>query len=88
MLKGETSHLLTRARIAAATESRRLHYANRPKVEAPQVFVVRLAVDNRFGWEIRRFGNFVLSRSVETYGTAMLAETAGKTALADMPTEA
>ena len=51
------------------------------------MFVVRLAVGNRFGWEIRRFGNTVLSRSAETFGSPMLAKTAGEIALANMPAE-
>ena len=87
MVNSQTNPMRTLEGIAAAKESRRLHYANRPDVGAPQVFIVRFAVDHRFGWEIRRFGNIVLSRSVETYGSPMLAKTAGERALVAMAAE-
>ena len=88
MVNGQTNPMRTLKGIAAAKEARRLHYANRPEVGAPQVFIVRLAVDHRFGWEIRRFGNIVLSRSFETYGSPMLAKTAGERALVDTAAQA
>ena len=88
MLKGETYKMLLPENRAAAIETRRRNLANKPRVGAPQVFVVRLAVDRRFAWELRRFGSIVMSRSVETYGSAMLAKTAGERALANIAAEA
>ena len=87
MRTDRTHHMLSPESRAAASEARRRRYAERPDVKAPQVFIVRLAVDHRFGWEIRRFGNIVLSRSVETYGSPTLARTAGERALANMAAE-
>ena len=87
MRTDRTHHMLTPEGVEAASKARRRQLAERPDVKAPQVFIVRLAVDHRFGWEIRRFGNFVLSCSIETYGSPMLAKTAGERALADMVAE-
>ena len=87
MLKGETHHMRTPEGLEIARKARRRRIEEMPDVRAPQVFIVHLAIDHRFGWEIRRFGNIVLHRSVETYGSPMLAKTAGERALADMPAE-
>lgn len=53
---------------------------------APRLFVVRLGAGSnlRFGWEIRKFGSFVLSKSGKGYATQAEAEAAGQEALESM----
>ncbi len=63
----------------ASIKTRRL--AAKPPTGTPQIFVVRLS-DAQFGWEIRKFGNFVLDRSQTSFGTQLLAQKAGEKALA------
>ncbi len=63
----------------AAIQTRQLN-AKQP-TGTPAIFVVRLA-DTQFGWEIRKFGNFVLDRSQSSFGTQLLAHKAGEKALA------
>ena len=53
---------------------------------SPRIFVVRLEGENSFGWEIRKYGSFVLSRSEMGFGTQLLAQTAGETALVALMT--
>lgn len=49
----------------------------------PQVFAIRLPwPSNRFGWEIRRYGCFVLSKSEANFGSMAEAYAAGETVLA------
>ena len=52
---------------------------------APQVFIVRLAsFPMPFGWEIRRFGGLVLSRSDMGFPSMASARSAGEGTLAVM----
>ena len=67
----------------AAVEVRRRLAAQNPR-GAPQVFVVRLDDPKRFGWEIRKFGGLVLTRSETGFGTQLLALEAGKRALTEL----
>ena len=77
---GELNYQSRRERIVAA----------RGKVEiqkraeaARMVFAVRLPPPSKaFGWEIRRFGSFVLSRSETEYATSAAAKVAGEAAMA------
>ena len=64
----------------AAIEARR-RLAEQSPPGAPQVFVVRLAGTQPFGWEIRKFGSIILSRSETGFGTQAIARTAGEEAL-------
>ena len=68
----------------ASIEGRRRREAGLPAIDAPAVFVVRLAGAKPFGWEIRRFGNITLSRSETGFGTQVLAQEAGANALKTM----
>ena len=88
MLSGKTHHMLTPEGIEAARQGRARREAARPDVRAPQVFVVRLGVGTRYGWEVRRFGTIILVRSAETFGSPMLAKAAGQIALAGLSAEA
>ena len=58
--------------------------AERPATGQPRLFVVRLGAGPtlRFGWEIRRAGSVVLSRSDEAFPTFPQAQDAGLRALA------
>ena len=51
----------------AAIASRRQRIAAQPARNAPAVFIVRLGAgqDLGFGWEIRKFGSFVILKSNE-----------------------
>ncbi|RYC28875.1 hypothetical protein D3273_26950 [Lichenibacterium minor] len=57
----------------------------------PELFVVK-AGDQRFTWELRRFGGVVLQRGAEPFPNQALARAAGEAALAalrassDLPT--
>ena len=87
MSNNQAHHLQTPERKQAAIEARRRLAAQNP-TSAPKLFVVRLIGAQPFGWEIRKFGNFVLSRSETGFGTHLLARTAGEKALETMsPTE-
>ena len=66
----------------AAVEARRRLVAQNP-LGALQIFIVRSADPNRFGWEIRKFGGLVLNRSEAGFGTQLLALEAGRRALAE-----
>ena len=73
----------TAAARAAAAEVRRQKRENPIPVDTPKVFVIRVPPTNKgFGWEIRRFGSIVLSRSAEKFDTAAEAMAAGEAALA------
>ena len=48
----------------------------------PTIFVVRLAGPNQpFGWEIRKFGSFLVSKSDKGFRTQSEAQTEGEKAL-------
>lgn len=66
----------------ASAEGRRRREEKLPATDAPGVFVVRLAGPKPFGWEIRKYGSIILSRSDTGFGTQVLAQTAGEKALA------
>ena len=63
--------------------ARRRATAEKPPVGAPRLFVVRLGAGSnvRFGWEIRKFGSFVLHRSETGFETHQEAEQAGQESL-------
>ena len=65
----------------AAVEARRRIAAAKGPMGSPQMFLVRLAGLQPFGWEIRKLGSFV-SRSETGFKTLLLAQTAGEQALA------
>lgn len=71
--------LLPQARQAAIEARRRL--AAKHPTGSPQIFVVRLTGSQPFGWEIRKFGSFVVSRSDTGFATQSLAQKAGEEAL-------
>lgn len=58
----------------------------RPSIGQPKLFVVRLGAGPtlRFGWQIRRAGSVVLSRSEEGYSTFQQAQDAGLQALTSL----
>ena len=66
-----------------ALVTRQLKAAAQPPKDAPQLFIVRLGPDQNlwFGWEIRKFGSIVLSRSETGFETQVLAQTAGEKVL-------
>ena len=66
----------------ASVEGRRRREAGLPEIDAPAVFVVRLAGAQAFGWEIRKFGGIVLAKSDERFATSQEAQIAGQTAIA------
>ncbi len=66
----------------ASIKTRRL--AAKPPTGTPQIFVVRHAGAQPFGWEIRKFGSFVLSQSETGFATQLLAQKAGENALASL----
>ena len=73
----------TEAARAAAAEAKRLKRENAVPRDTPAVFVVRVPPANKmFGWEIRRFGSLVLTRSEDRFTTAADARAAGEAALA------
>ena len=78
-----THHLQTPEGRQLSAEGRQRRLAEVPAKNAPQVFVVRLA-DAHFGWEIRKFGSFVLSRSEACFRTQLLAREAGEKALIEL----
>ena len=84
MSSHQTHHMQTPEGRRISAEGRRRRLAALPAKDAPQVFVVRLAGAMSFGWEIRKFGSFVLSRSQTGFETQLLAQTAGDKAIAVM----
>ena len=74
---------------STSAEGRRRWTAERLSRAAPRLFVVRLGAGPalRFGWEIRKFGNFVLSKSEAGFATLLEAEIAGEKVLKNVPTE-
>ena len=84
MSNDQTHHMQTPEGKQASLDGRRRRVAGLPEIDAPTVFVVRLAGAKAFGWEIRKFGGIVLSRGEAGFATQMLAETAGKQALKGM----
>ena len=81
MSNGRTHHMQTPEGKRHSAEARRHASAQRPATSAPEVFVVRLASSKPYGWQIRKFGSFVLSRSAAGYATELQARTAGENAL-------
>ena len=79
MANNPKKHFLSQQARQAATKTRLLN-AKQP-TGTPEIFVVRHA-NTQFGWEIRKFGNFVLDRSQSSFETQLLAQKAGETALA------
>ena len=79
-------HLQTPEGKRIAAEGRQRWAAKRPPADAPKLFVVRLGAGPRlqFGWEIRKFGSIVLSRSDVGFGTQLLAQTAGEKAMTEI----
>lgn len=87
MFKNKTHHMQTPEGKQAATEARRKWALEQPPKGAPVVFVIRLDEGEQpFGWEIRKYGSFVLSRSETGFGTQLLAQMAGETALTALMT--
>ncbi len=84
MSKSHTHHMLTPEGKQAATEARRKWVSEQPPTGTPAVFVVRLAGAMPFGWEIRKFGSFVLSKSGKGYANQAEAEAIGQEALESM----
>ena len=67
----------------AAAEARRRQYEEQSPLGAPKVFVVRLVGPKHpFGWEIRKFCSFIVSRSEKGFATQLEAQKAGEKALA------
>jgi hypothetical protein len=66
-----------------ARENRKKAFVQRRAEVLQKVFAVRLPPPSvGFGWEIRRFGSFVLSRSETEFPTSAEAKAAGEAALA------
>lgn len=84
MPAGKETRLFSPQARQAAIEKRRRVREEQPPKGTPSLFVVRLAVDHQFGWEIRRFGSIVLSRSDDGFATRSEAQVAGQEALATM----
>ena len=66
-----------------AAEARQKAFDQRREETIRKVFVVRLPPPSTgFGWEIRRFGSLVLSRSETEFATSAEAKAAGDAAMA------
>ena len=66
----------------AAAETRRRRFAEQAPRDALGIFVVRIVGPTQpFGWEIRKFGSFIVSRSDKGFATQLEAKTAGEKAL-------
>ena len=66
-----------------AGEARRKSVENRRAEALQKVFAVRLPPPSTgYGWEIRRFGSIVLSRSEAEFPTSAEAKVAGEAAMA------
>lgn len=75
----------TKAARTAALQVRREKAVAKEDLTRPALFVVRQTPSSqRFGWEIRRFGGVLLSRSEAGYDTQSQAQTAGARTLAAM----
>ena len=69
----------------AGLEARRENAVSKQDLMTPAMFVVRQSGRNQlYGWEIRRYGGVLLSRSESGYATALLARSAGEAALTAM----
>ena len=68
----------------AASEARLRWAEEQPDVGEPTVFVVRLVGPKPFGWEIRKYGGIVQSRSDVGFVTQLAACSAGEMAPAKM----
>lgn len=86
MLNGPKKPLFSPEARRAAIEARQRRFVARDPSGAPQIFVVRLAGPQWFGWEIRKFGGLVVNRSEACFETQMLAREAGERALAELTT--
>ena len=86
MAEQKTHHMSTSDGRDASAAGRRRALTEKPPRGAPRLFIVRLGAGPtlRFGWEIRRFGSFVLSKSGEGYATQPEAKDAGQKALESM----
>ena len=82
---GPNRRHLTQAARDAAAAARRAKAMVPHDSTAPQVFIIRLAsFPMPFGWEIRRFGGLVLSRSDMGFPSMASARSAGEGTLAAM----
>ncbi len=65
-------------------ETKQARRKERRDARTPQVFAIRLPwPSNRFGWEIRRYGCFVLLESGISFGTLAEARAAGEAMLSE-----
>ena len=72
---------------AHAREQRLKSFAERHERSRQGVFVVRLPSPSKgYAWEIRRFGNIVLSRGEAEYPTPAAAQSAGEVLMAQEAT--
>ena len=77
------THIFSPQARQAAAEARRRRFAEQSPLDAPKIFVVRMVGPRQpFGWEIRKFSSFVVSRSDRGFATQLEAQTAGEKALA------
>lgn len=68
--------------LQAAAKVRRRNFEEQLPKGAPGIFVVRrVGLTQAFGWEIRRYGSFVVSRGDEGSATQVDVRAAGEKAL-------
>lgn len=74
----------------ASAAGRRRALAEKPPRDTPRLFIVRLGAGPTlcYGWEIRKFGSIVLSKSEAGFATQLEAETAGQEVLWSMSASA
>ena len=81
-MSGNPQFFSPQARQAAA-EKRRRRFEEQPPKGAPEIFVVRMVRPKQpFGWEIRKYGSFVVRKSDNCFATQAEAQAAGEKALA------
>ena len=82
MIKQTSRHYFTPAARKAGLEARRENALTKKDLMTPALFVVRHRDQGQlFGWEIRRFGGVLISRSETGYANSFLARSAGEIAL-------
>ena len=82
-LTDRTARFFTEAARAAGIAKRRENASKLKETSHVLVFVVRSTdIGKPFGWEVRKFGGIVLSRSGEGFGSQSEAQAAGEKALA------
>ena len=85
MINRPSRRYFTLAARTAGLEARHENAVSKKDLMTPALFVVRQSGQGQLlGWQIRRFGGILLSRSETGYATSFLARSAGEAALTTM----